>query len=65
MGDWMGGVKHNGSFKKKATKAGQSTLAYAEQERHDTKNPKTMHQAQAAYNMIKITHHNHRRGRSK
>lgn len=59
--NWMGGVKHNGSFRRKAEKAGKSTLAYAEQERHDTKHPATMHQAQAAYNMIEITHHHHRR----
>lgn len=57
--NWMQGVKHDGSFRRKAEKAGMSTRAYANKEKHDAKHPKTMHQAQAAANMMKISHHYH------
>lgn len=58
--NWMGGIKSNGSFRRKAEKAGKTTREYAAEEKHDTKHPHTMHQAQAAANMMSITHHHHK-----
>lgn len=60
---WMQGVKHTGEFKAKAKKAGMSTLAFADKEKHDKKHPKTMHQAQAAANMIRASRKARGRGK--